>query len=389
MPHRTVHKEWICENVLVPLPLDLYAIEDAERLLTPALLVYPEIVDSNIQAMLKMAGGNPDRWRPHIKTAKIPAIVELLIANGVSTFKCSTTLELLVACQAHATDVLLAFPVMGANAARTKEIADEHPETSVSVLVETAEQADLWRESDIGVFIDVNSGMNRTGIDPARTTEIGHIARDLGKQFRGLHFYDGHMSGIPDAERELRTHQGYDRLLELMEVRKSNGVSVREGITSGTPAAPYAMSYPRFRDAEFVHRISPGTVVYNDMTSLEQLYGWGLQPAVMVLSTVVSRPMAGVVTCDAGHKSVSADAGVPTCTVVGHSEWKPAKPSEEHLPIGISEGDPPSLGDKLYLLPRHVCPTVNNFDEAVFIVRGKIQHAAPVAARGHESALAL
>ena len=149
------------------------------------------------------------------------------------------------------------------------------------------------------------------------------------------------------------------------------------------------MSYARFRDAEFIHRISPGTVVYNDMTSLEQLYGWGLQPAVMVLSTVVSRPMPGVVTCDAGHKSVSADAGVPTCTVVGHAEWKPANPSEEHLPIGINEGDLPSLGDKLYLLPRHVCPTVNNFDEAIFVVRGKVQHAASVAARGHESALAL
>jgi D-serine deaminase-like pyridoxal phosphate-dependent protein len=130
-------------------------------------------------------------------------------------------------------------------------------------------------------------------------------------------------------------------------------------------------------------------VVYNDTTSLDQLSDWGLQAAAVVLSTVVSHPKPNVITCDAGHKSVSADAGVPTCAVLGHPEWNPAKPSEEHLPIEIPGGKAPTLGDKLYLLPRHVCPTVNNFDEAVFVVRGRVKNAEPVSARGHESALKL
>src|SRR5581483_6871885 len=158
---------------------------------------------------------------------------------------------------------------------------------------------------------------------------------------------------------------------------------------SGTPAAPFAISYPGFRNADFVHRISPGTVVYNDTTSLDQLPGWGYQPAALVLTTLVSHPTANVITCDAGHKSVSPDAGVPTCGVLGHPDWKPAKPSEEHLPIEAAESDVPELGGKLYLVPRHVCPTVNNFDEAIFVVRGRIKNSEPVAARGHESALKL
>ena len=369
--------------------LDAYQLKDADQLLTPALLVYPEIVDANIAATIRMAGDDPNRWRPHIKTAKIPAVLQLLVAHGVTNFKCSTTLELLTACQVGASDVLFAYPVMGANAARVKEIAARFLETAISVLIETDEQARLWRGSGIGVFIDVNSGMNRTGIDPVRAEEIARLARDLGGQFRGLHFYDGHMSGVPADEREATTHAGYDRLLQLVQRLSAEKVVVQEVITSGTPAAPFAISYPGFREAEFVHRISPGTVVYNDMVSMEQLAEWDLQPAVMVLSTVVSHPMPTVVTCDAGHKSVSADAGVPTCTVMGHPDWKASKPSEEHLPIEVPRGESVQLGEKIYLLPRHVCPTVNNFDQAIFVVRGGIQTAAAVSARGHESPLAV
>lgn len=77
---------------------------------------------------------------------------------------------------------------------------------------------------------------------------------------------------------------------------------------------------------------------------------------------MVSRPREGMRTCDAGHKAVSADAGVPTCVVIGHPELKPLTPSEEHLPMSV-EGNAldPRHGETLYLLPRHVCTTVDNF----------------------------
>ena len=95
-----------------------------------------------------------------------------------------------------------------------------------------------------------------------------------------------------------------------------------------------------------------------------------------------------MITCDAGHKSVSADAGPPTCTVVGAPHLRPGKPSEEHLSIESVDQHPPLLGEKLYLLPHHVCPTVNNFDHAVMIVGGRVRAVEPVSARGHESPFA-
>ncbi len=383
---RLLHGSVSGKMMLVLPSLDPYRLRNAESILTPALLIYPEIVDVNIDATVQMAGANPDRWRPHTKTAKIPSIIRKMIDRGIHHFKCSTTLELLVACQAGAPDVLLAYPVMKANAGRVLEIADEFPETRVSVLVESQRQTEPWAGSSIDVFIDVNSGMNRTGIDASRTSEIVTLAQHLGDQFRGLHFYDGHMSGVPAADREREVHAGYDRLLELIAVLERKGLFVNEVITSGTPAAPFAITYKGFEGANFTHRISPGTVVYNDLTSLEQLPGFGYQPAALVLSTVVSHPSARTVTCDAGHKSVSADAGVPTCAVLNSPQLEPNKPSEEHLPVTSLPGaELPSLGEHLYLLPRHICPTVNNFDYAAMVVRGEIQAFEPVSARGHEN----
>jgi D-serine deaminase-like pyridoxal phosphate-dependent protein len=105
-------------------------------------------------------------------------------------------------------------------------------------------------------------------------------------------------------------------------------------------------------------------------------------PAALVLSTIVSHPRVARITCDAGHKTVSADAGVPTCEVVGHTNWIPSKPSEEHLPIDVSGGPMPAIGSQLLLLPKHICPTVNNFDEALFVQNGQIVKTVPVTARG-------
>ncbi len=361
---------------------------DAEQIITPALLIYPGAVENNIQATLKLAGGDANRWRPHLKTAKIPAVIRMLVAAGVRNVKCSTTLELLVACEQGAADVLLAFAVTGANARRVAQIANQFGNTRISVLIETAEQLKTWRGEEIGIFLDINSGMNRTGMSQEATDAIVALAKLAGRQFRGLHYYDGHMSGVPSAEREAKTHEGYRWLVGLAGKLEQAGLPVEEIVTSGTPAAPYAFSFPGFRDASFIHRISPGTVVYNDMTSLEQLPGLGYAPAALVLSTVISHPTANTITCDAGHKSVSADAGVPTCAVVSHDGFTPLKPSEEHLPINCGSPDArPAIGSKLYLLPRHVCPTVNNFDEAIFTENGRVTRVEKVSARGHETLL--
>ena len=77
-----------------------YSIQGLDDIITPALAIWPDIVDSNIEVTLGLAGGDANRWRPHIKTAKFGFVMRLLVAHGVVNFKCSTSLELLAACAA-------------------------------------------------------------------------------------------------------------------------------------------------------------------------------------------------------------------------------------------------------------------------------------------------
>jgi len=368
-----------------------YEIAGIEDVLTPALVLYPEITAANIERTLELLAGNANRWRVHIKTAKLGYTLRLLVERGVRNFKCATTLELLVACQSGASDVLYAYPAMGANARRAREIAEEFPNVRISALAESTEQVQQWRGSRVGIFLDINPGMNRTGIEQSQREQIILLARaiaDAGLTFRGLHYYDGQYGSLTESERTREAHRGYDCLLEIVsEVERAGRVA--EVITSGTPTFPCSLSYAGFRGGNFVHRVSPGTIVYCDATSLEQLPAeYGYRAAALVLTRVVSRPHAGMVTCDAGHKAVSADAGVPTCVVMGHPELTPLSPSEEHLPLAVAEGAAgPQIGDALYLVPRHVCPTVNNFDCALLVRNGKVEGVERVSARGREAPL--
>jgi D-serine deaminase-like pyridoxal phosphate-dependent protein len=355
---------------------------------TPALLIDLDRVDANIAAMIAQCG-SADRWRPHVKTAKAAVVMQRYLAQGVTHFKCATTKELAVLLQLGAPDVLLAFPALGATATRARALLAAAPATRGSILVESAAHLEAWQGSGVGVFLDLNPGMDRTGSDPSAVRDVRALIDTVtaaGCKFRGIHWYDGHLAGAAESGRDAVGFAGYDRLLGLVAALQADGVRIGEIIVAGTPATPVALRYARWAETGTSVRVSPGTVVFNDRTSLAQLPAvWGLTPAATVLTTVVSHPRAGRVTTDAGHKSVSADAGVPTCVVIGHWDWAPAKPSEEHLPIDLPPGAAvPPIGTMLELLATHICPTVNNFDEAVLVRDGRVVGTTPIDARGHD-----
>jgi D-serine deaminase-like pyridoxal phosphate-dependent protein len=381
------------KSMLAEFPWDSrYQFSGIADVLTPALLLYPEILAANIDRTVELLGGNPNRWRPHIKTAKLGYTLRMLVARGIRNFKCATTLELLRACENGATDVLLAYPSVGANALRVREIAAQFPRTRISVLAENERQIHQWGGSSVGIFLDINPGMNRTGIDQNDGGSVVHLVSEIAANhldFRGLHYYDGQYGGLAEPQRTEQAHAGYHRLLNLVSHLERSGVRVPELITAGTPTFPGSLSFEGFRSAQFTHRISSGTIVYCDATTFAQLPDLqGYRPAVLALARVVSHPRQHIVTCDAGHKAVSADAGVPTCVVVGHPELTPLSPSEEHLPLAVQEGAAaPQIGDPLFLLPRHICPTVNNFDQAVLVRNEAVESIEQVSARGHEPPL--
>jgi D-serine deaminase-like pyridoxal phosphate-dependent protein len=370
-------------------PVDGYTLSNLSDVLTPALAIYSGHVANNIETTIALLGNNPARWRPHLKTTKLGSVMRLLVAHGVEAVKCATTLELSKACEAGFKDVLLAYPVAGNNARRVVEIALSFPQVSVSALVDSPLQVEQWAGSRVSVFLDVDPGMKRTGIPQIDLAQIVQLAQRIiesGIRFRGVHSYDGHLRDADLEERTKKAHACYDQVLNIVRALEAEQIPVEEVITTGTPTFPCALAYSGFAGASFIHRVSPGTLVFCDMDSKAALpSSFGYRFAALVLTRVVSATIPGRFSCDAGHKSVSADAGVPTCAVLGRPGLVPAGPSEEHLPMAVSVGAvAPELGEILYLVPRHVCPTVNNFSRVLIIQDGAIAGVEVVGARGHD-----
>ncbi len=357
-------------------------------LLTPCLVVWIDKVRRNVAQVIDALGGTPDRWRPHLKTTKLPPLWDELVREGVRHFKVATTREARVLLQSLARsavegDVLVAYPLLGPNLAALGKLAETHSRCRLSVLVE-----DLTLLPEIsphlGLFIDINPGMDRTGIPIDQTHRILTLARAAGRRLRGLHFYDGHQVG-PQPERRAAIHAGYDALIALVTMLRAEGIEVPEIVTSGTPAfLAAAQHWPLRRLDGTVHRVSPGTVILHDGRSQELNPDFALQPAALLYTRVVSQPREGRFTCDAGSKSLAAEAGNPCAHVLGHPDWVPAIPSEEHLPIDVPGEAMPVLGEELLLIPRHVCPTVNLAEEILLLDGENWLGVAPVEARAHD-----
>ena len=144
---------------------------------TPALLIDADAVRTNLTAMIRVIGGAA-RWRPHVKTAKLGAVMQLMLDAGLTRFKCATTLELQALLALGARDVIVAFPHVGPNAERIIALAREQPGADVAGLVESPAHVASWRGSGLRLFIDLNSGMNRTGGTPDAGRVVA-LAREI------------------------------------------------------------------------------------------------------------------------------------------------------------------------------------------------------------------
>lgn len=367
---------------------ETFRIAGIEQLLTPALIIAGDAVDSNIAAAIKLAG-DPNRLRPHVKTAKLQRTIRRYVEFEINQCKCATTREFEVACAAGMRDVLVSYPMMGRNAQRIHEIAARYPDVAVSVLVDHRDQIAQW-DRFTGIFIDVNPGMDRTGISPEQqesAVELVHAIVGSGRVFRGLHYYDGHLGSHEFEKRKSLAIHGYEQLARLGAAIDDAGISVGEVITSGTFVFMFANECHSLTHASWTLRVSPGAAIYGDTNVMQNLPGeFGFRPAMVVATRVVSHPRADLITCDAGLKAVAGFAGLPNCAVIGRPELVPQRMSEEHLTLQAPAGAAlPALGTILYLVPRHAGLTVNNFDFAVFKTSEGAVTLEPVSAQGHEA----
>jgi len=359
-----------------------YSVHRPDDLLSPSLVIFSDQVLRNLLAMVKIAG-SPDRLRPHIKTHKMPAMIRWLEQLGIGKHKCATIAEAEMAAQANATDVLLAYPVVGPNLGRLARLVETYPATTFRATVDHLLSAQVLSDAMAGAsrplatLVDLDIGMGRTGIDPDRAVELATVvARLPNLTFDGLQAYDGHIRDFDPAERRQAAAPGLALVVAVRDQLLAAGLPVNRLVLGGTPTFPIhaAVDLPGVE-------CSPGTVVFHDAGYAAKFPDLPFEPAATLFTRVVSCPRPGRVCLDLGHKAVAADPSGARLTLVDYPEATLVGQSEEHL---IVEGESiASLlpGDHLWAIPTHICPTCALHSWAYVVFEGEVVDRWVVQAR--------
>ncbi|MBI1177048.1 D-TA family PLP-dependent enzyme [bacterium] len=361
---------------------DWYQIKNEEAVESPSLLFYPDRIGQNIRRAIEIAG-DPKRLRPHIKTHKSGMIVIMHLAEGVEKFKCATIAEAELLAGHSVPDVLLAYQPVGPNVRRLVALVRRFPETRISVVVDDEGAAtELSRavsaaDLSLNVLLDVDCGMQRTGIAPGESAIALYrkVASLPGLSAVGLHAYDGHIHDSNLAERKARCDESFAAVSELRERLLKEGLPVPTVVLGGTPSFPI---HARHSDIE----LSPGTYPLWDFGYADMLPDLPFEVAALVLTRVVSKPSAKRLCVDLGHKAIAAENPQPRVRFLNLPDAKFVMHSEEHLVIETQHADRFAVGDCLYGVPKHICPTVALYNEAIVIDGGQAVDRWPIGARG-------
>lgn len=347
-----------------------YQISNIEQIDSPALVVYPERIRDNIE-LAKRIAGDVRKLRPHVKTNKILEVCQLMLQAGISKFKCATIAEAEMLALAGAPDILLAYQPVGPKIMRFFRLINRHPKIRFSCLVDHPEHVfiinDVCRTENVNlnVLIDVNTGMNRSGILPAQALALAKTILQCDYlNLRGLHGYDGHIHDSDFQERQLKADRAYELLEKAFQEIQSLVPYPLIKVVGGTPTFPNHVHRPNCE-------CSPGTFVFWDRGYEKACPDMPFNYAALVISRIISIIDSQHVCLDLGHKSVAAENPLPRVYFLNVPEAMPVAQSEEHLVVAVPDSRQYTIGQVFYGVPHHICPTVALYDQAFVIENGR------------------
>jgi D-serine deaminase-like pyridoxal phosphate-dependent protein len=318
------------------------------------------------------------RVRPHLKTAKSPAVARLLLDAGAEGICVAKLSEAEVMLEAGIDDVLITTELAGPiKARRLAQVVDRWPDARLRVVVDSwegAQSLDAALPRSVETLIEVNVAQDRCGVAPGDVLPLADRVHTLERlRLVGLQGYEGNLQHVRDeAERRALCDAAMGRL--QVAVDSLNGVEVVT--TGGTGTAEFCAAH------DFVTEVQPGSFVFMDADYLDT-GGVPYAPALVALSTVISRPAPDRAVVDAGLKTLSNDSGA--ARLADAPGWQYHHAGDEHgvlTPSGDAERRALAVGDRVSLLPSHIDTTVNLHDVLYAHRGGAIEAAWPVAARG-------
>ena len=342
---------------------------------TPAVVIDLDVMDQNLSRMADYCRKHQLLLRPHTKSHKIPELAKRQIASGATGITVAKLGEAEVMLDAGLTDVLIAYPIVGVEKARRLATMAERASITVALDSETAargiSEAVSERGGTVGVLVELDVGFNRCGV--SNEDEALSLARKIsslrGLVFKGLMFFPGHFTVEPEERSALRVrvNELLDRVVEAFD---------REGVllpvVSGG-STPTAYESHLFHG---VNEVRPGMYIFNDRTTAGISAAALSDCALSVLVTVVSTSVAGRAIVDGGSKTFSSDRyqagdGRGFGLVKEDHDAELERLSEEHGHLSIQgSGRRYRVGDRLTVIPNHVCTTVNMHEE-IYGVRGE------------------
>jgi D-serine deaminase-like pyridoxal phosphate-dependent protein len=333
---------------------------DATELDTPAVYVDLDAMERNIQGMQQRCRSWGVALRPHAKTHKIAEIARMQLDAGAVGLTVAKIGEAEVL---PADDVLVAYPIMPEKLPRLKALARNR---RVAVVVDSVEAAQGL--PGIGCFVEVDIGAGRAGV--ATPEQVVAIAR-AASEFRGLFYWPSWLDEAQFAQASARI----DAHIAALEAAGFAVPAVSGGSTPGAGKTPLIPATTEIR---------PGTYVFNDASCVVNKLATVEECALRVLVTVVSTAVAGQCLVDGGTKTFSSDGTVGAPGAYGlfpdRPHWTMVKMNEEH---GYVRTDATArIGEKAWVVPSHVCATVNMHDEIHYGRNGKVEGSWKVVARG-------
>ncbi|MFQ5692969.1 MAG: alanine racemase, partial [Nitrospinota bacterium] len=266
----------------------------------------------------------------------------------------------------------------------------------MAVGVDGEEQAEILSRTfaaepePLDVMVEVDTGLGRQGRPPGGpAVELARTVAGLpGIRLRGIFTHEGHDYGAPSLEAvaEAARKAQADMVETAEAVRRATDLPCEVSVGS-TPSLYSALLGGGYLPG--IDEVRAGTYIFCD-ASMAGILGHADWCAASVLATVVSRPAPDRVVVDAGAKALSIDRR-PEGTLLhtegfgivrGHPEAVITSLSDEHGVIRVPASSGIRLGDKLWIVPTHICPTVNLYDDAFAGRNGCVEAVWPVAARG-------
>lgn len=349
-----------------------YTIDNADQLDTPALVTYPARIKQNIALAVYMVG-DVFRLRPHIKTFKNKEVVLLMMDAGITKFKCATIAEAEMLAICNAPDVLFAYQPNGPKLLRFIQLNVAYPKTRFSCLVDNEFCADIISEAAkannliIDVYIDLNVGMDRTGIKTFEALQLYKYVSDLpGINLLGLHAYDGHIRDLDIAERTEKCNAAFGQVIQLKDHLTVLGHAEPIIVAGGSPTFSIHAQRSGIES-------SPGTFIYWDRGYHLICPEQNFLISALVIARVISLISDTLICIDCGHKSVAAENVLDKrIYFLNAPELKIVSQSEEHLVVDAGSGHDYKVGDVLYGSPYHICPSVALYERAITIENNTI-----------------